>query len=179
MKMCDTCAPFLMGAHDSAWVCMCENMEDAPAWVVEWGPSPQGTWHRGRAPPRALATPAAWADPSCSANWGPARIYKKKVAAHMHVEGDSKPMGFGFPACGALPGPGDGHAAGGWGGAAVLPEACRGYAIRWRGHEHNNCASSSKFYEMRSTPTYNSITATKTHGKKTPAAIPCGGRGQC
>ena len=77
--MCDACAPFLMGAHDSAWVCKCENMEDAPAWVVEWGPFPQGTWHRGPGLPRALATPAAWPDPSCSANWYPARVYKKKL----------------------------------------------------------------------------------------------------
>ena len=169
-----------MGAHDSAWVCMCENMEDAPAWVVEWGPSPQGTWHRGRPPPRALATPAAWADPSCSANWGPARVYKKKLLHICMWRGIQSPWAAGSRHAARYRGPGMAMPPGDGGvGAAVLPEACRGYAIRWRGHEHNNCASSSKFYEMRSTPTYNSITATKTHGKKTPAAIPCGGRGQC
>ena len=131
-------------------------------------------------PPRSGQTPAA-------VPTGVLRAYTKKKLLHICMwRGIQSPWAAGsrhaarYRGPGMAMPPGDG-ADGGWGGrgAAVLPEACRGYAIRWRGHEHNNCASSSKFYEMRSTPTYNSITATKTHGKKTPAAIPCGGRGQC
>ena len=124
-------------------------------------------------PPQPGQTPAA-------VPTGVLRAYTKKKLLHICMwRGIQSPWASGSRHAARYRGPGMAMPPGDGGGAAVLPEACRGYAIRWRGHEHNNCASSSKFYEMRSTPTYNSITATKTHGKKTPAAIPCGGRGQC